>query len=253
MVSILTWPRVLLFAFLLLACSSAEASMGFPSSPNRNLSIISYEAKQLSVTNTPVNTLSPVCEVLKKKSVTRYSYKQWYYLNLAMDFLIASIWVFIALFITHIFSMGMAIILWILLFLGTIATIHEAGALGWITLLVSFCIIPTTNFPKVRKVVAGVGLVTLIVSFLAVTLIDRNQLTYVNDYSFPEYLVSSTSTNIVVIHEKIDLPYARSSKWLVYRDGRMTRMRTNELARLLQAQAGEISRFRQAEQPQKSE
>jgi len=90
----------------------------------------------------------------------------------------------------------------------------------------------------------------LVVSFLAFKLINLNGLSYLDDYAYPDYLVSSTSTNIVIVHEKMELPYRRSYKNLLFRDGRMTHVGTNELAVLLQAQAEEIRLFRQANPPQ---
>lgn len=228
--------------------------MGFPSSPNRNLSIISYEAKQLSVTNTPVNTLSPVCEVLKKKNVTAYSYKQWHYVGIAVKVCIWAACALGVLYLTQIFSRGMTFCIWILIFISYAGLDHDIGIEAVFQNLLAVCIIFTKNFPRATKLVAGVSLAILVVSLGAIGVINRNGFLYLDDYAYPEYLVSSTSTNIVVVHEKMDLPYdkyGKHMKKIIFRDGPISMVTTNELATLLQAQAEEIRRFRQTEQHKK--
>ncbi len=227
--------------------------MGNPSSPSLNLSIISRQTQYLSVTNTPVNTVQPVCEVLKKENHTRYSYKQWFFSGLAGKVCYGAVCVLITLFLTDFLSVGFIFCLWFLHSFLSFGFIHETGAWGWIPILVPPGFILTKHFPKTKKAVAVVCLIILALSLGALGLINRDGLSYLDDYSYPEYLVSSTSKNIVVVHEKIDLPYSRSYKKLLFREGRMTYLSTNELATLLQAQAEEIRLFRQANPPQKVE
>jgi len=227
--------------------------MGNAFSPSLNISIISRQTKYLSVTNTPVNTVQPVCEVLKKENVTRYSYKQWHFAGLAGKVCAAAVCALITLFLTEFLSVGFIFCLWLLHSFLSFGLIHETGAWGWIPILVPPGFILTKHFPKTKKAVTVVCLVILALSLGALGLINRDGFSYLDDYSYPEYLVSSTSTNIVVVHEKINLPYSRSYKKLLFSDGRMTYVRANELSTLLQAQAEEIRLFRQANPPQKLE
>jgi hypothetical protein len=242
--------RILCCLFLLLACSSAEASMADLSSPSYNLPFkIADQVRYLSVTNTPINTVQPVCEVLKKKNVTRYSYKQFYFSRLSGGACAISAFFLVVLLLTHSFlriSMGMSFFLLGLYFLSSFVSIHETGGAPLIIIVIAAGLVLTRDCPRVGKVLTLLCLVTLVVSFLAFKLINRNGFSYLDDYLYPEYLVSSTSTNIVVVHEKMELPYRRSYKNLLFRDGRMTHVSTNELATLLQAQADEIRKFRQA-------
>jgi hypothetical protein len=251
MISTLTLPRGLLCAFLLLACSSVEAtSISYPLSPRNNLGrIIVYQAKNLSVTNTPINTVQPVCEVLKKKNVTAYSYKQWHYAGIAVKVCIWAASALGVIFLTLAFSKGMSFFLWLLFFFSQSALNHDPGSAFVKFVLPNLLvggIILTKDFPKARKAVAGVCLAVLVVSLGAIGLINLNGFSYVDDYSYPEYLVSSTSTNRVIIHEKMELPYgSKYGKQILFRYGGIRTVRTNELARLLQAQAEEIRMFKQ--------
>jgi len=227
--------------------------MANPSSPSLNLSIISYHTKHLSVTNTPVNNVHSGCEVLKKENVTRYSYKQFYFSALSGGACVISAFFLVVLLLTHSFlriSMGKAFFLLGLMVLLSFGSILLTGPAPLIVIGIAAGLVLTRDCPRVGKVLILFCLVTLVVSFLAFQLINRNGFSYLDDYSYPEYLVSSTSTNIVVIHEKIDLPYSRSYKRILLREGRIRLVSTNELATLLQAQAEEIRLFRQATQPQ---
>jgi hypothetical protein len=245
----------ILCAFLLLAGSSAEAtSISYPLSPRNNLGrIISYQVKHLSVTNTPVNTVQPVSEVLKKKNVTAYSHKQWHYAGIAVKVCGWAACAVGVLFLTLIFSKGMTFCIWILLFLSHAGLMLYSGSVFETLVLpnlLAVFIIFTKDFPRANKVVAGVGLATFVVSLGVIGIINLNGLSYVDDYAYPEYLVSSTSTNTVVIHEKMELPYgSRYGKQILFRYGGIRTVRTNELATLLQAQAEEIRVFRQGTQP----
>ena len=253
MVSILTWPRVLLCAFLLLACSSVNASMGESlASPRYNFYFkISGHVKNLSVTNTPINTVQPVCEVLKKKNVTAYSYKQWHYVGIAGKVCGAAVCGLILLYLTDIFSMGFVFLLWIVFFFLGIGLSHDWDSVSVaLSTLLAPGIILTKYSPRARKVVTVVCLMLLVLSLGAIGVINRNGFLYLDDYAYPEYLVSSTSTNIVVVHEKMELPYdkyGKHMKKILFRDGRLMGVSPNELATLLQEQAEEISRFRQEE------
>jgi hypothetical protein len=249
----------ILCAFLLLAGSSAEASISYPFSPSRNLSIIYNEAQHLSVTNTPVNTLQPVCNVLKEKKVTGYSFKQWYVLGLSTKVFGASVFFLIVLLLTHTFlriSMGMALFLLAFFFVSSFVTIFNTGPFPFIIIGIAAGIVMTRDYPRVGKVLMGLCLATLVVSFLAMKRVNLKTFSYMDDYSFPEYLVSSTSTNRVIIHEKMELPYGKYGnvrKELLYRDGRRSFVRPHQLTALLQAQAEEIRMFKQVTQPQDKE
>jgi hypothetical protein len=244
---------------LALACSSAEAtSISYPLSPRNNLGrILYYPVKNLSVTNTPVNTVLPVCEVLKKKNATAYSYKQWYYEGIAIKVCIGAVCGLVLLFLTDIFSMGFVFLLWIVFFFLGIGLSHDWDSVSVaLSTLLAPGIILTKYSPRARKVVTVVCLMLLVLSLGAIGVINRNGFLYLDDYAYPEYLVSSTSTNIVVVHEKMDLPYDRYGKYMkkiILRDSRISTVRIDELATLLHAQAEEIRRFRQAEQSQKTE
>jgi len=222
------------------------------SSPSFNLPFkIAEQVRYLSVTNTPINTVQPVCEVLKKKNVTRYCYKQWHYVGIAVKVCGGAVCGLVILFLSDIFSMGFAFCLWSVFFLLGIGLSHDWDSVSVaLSTLLAGGIVLTKYSPRARKVVAGICLMLLVVSFLAFKLINLNGLSYLDDYAYPDYLVSSTSTNIVIVHEKMELPYRRSYKNLLFRDGRMTHVGTNELAVLLQAQAEEIRLFRQANPPQ---
>jgi hypothetical protein len=224
------------------------------SSPSYNLQLkIANQVRNLSVTNTPINTVQPVCEVFKKENVTRYSYKQFYFSRLSGGACGISAFFLVVLLLTHSFlriSMGMAFFLLGLMLLSTLLD-PAPGTL--IVFGIAAGLVLTRDCPRVGKVLTLLCLVTFVVSFLAFQLINRNGFSYLDDYSYPEYLVSSTSTNIVVVHEKIDLPYSRSYKRILLREGRIKFVSTNELATLLHAQAEDIRLFRQANSPQKAE
>jgi hypothetical protein len=225
------------------------------SSPSYNLQFkIANQVRNLSVTNTPVNTVQPVCEVLKKKNVTAYSYKQWHYLGIVKKVCAGAICGLVLLHLTDIFSMGFVFFLYLLFFILILGLNHDWDSVfAALSTLLAGGIILTKYSPKAKKAVAVVCLVVLVLSLCVIGVFNRDGVSYLDDYSYPEYLVSSTSTNIVVVHEKMELPYSRSYKKLLFREGRMTYLSTNELATLLQAQAEEVRLFRQANPPQKAE
>jgi hypothetical protein len=260
MVSILTWPRVLLFAFLLLACSSAEAT-SLTDNSRKNIYNFSKYAQSQSTTNSLINTWAPACEFLKGKQIEGCSAKQSH-LKLVFVATLCGGLFFLGLLIAICFtsSKGEAILACFIyiIFLGSLGlTAFPLLVLSVLfTTIMAPVVILTKNYIGVHKVLSGIAVVIIIVGMVGVKFADVHRFAYLEDYSFPEYFVASTSTNIVVVHEKIDLPYKRifkSRKSIIFRDGRIASVSTNELATLLRARAEEIRRFRQAEQPQKTE
>lgn len=211
MLNNLTLPRGLLCAFLLLACSSVEASISLSVPSQRNIVIFLQYAQVPAVTNSPVNTWAPACEVLKEKKVEGCSNKQSHYFNGIL---------FIGLFGP-------------VFFLGVLA-IAYAGS--------------SKKLSRRDKAIIGIAATVIVLALVGFNLVGLNRFAYMDDYSFPEYLVSSTSTNIVVVHEKMDVSHNKmfkSSRKILFIDRRIEFVSTNELAILLHAQAEEIRRFRQ--------
>jgi len=201
----------ILCAFLLLACSSAEAtsiSLSVPS--QRNITkFLQYEQVQ-AVTNSPVNTWAPACEVLKEKKVEGRSNKQSHYFNGIL---------FIGLFGP-------------VFFLGVLAIAYSGSS---------------KKLSRWDKAIIGIAATVTILALVGFNLVGLNRFAYMDDYSFPEYLVFSTSTNIVVVHEKMDVSHKKmfkSRRRILFRDRRIEFVSTNKLATLLQAQAEEIRRFK---------
>jgi hypothetical protein len=256
MISNLTLSRGLLCAFLLLASSSAEASISRFDPTRYNIRSFSQYSKVHSDTNSAVSSWAPVRDYLKETKVAGCSKKQWYFKRNLSNVFVGSMFFLVVLALTLIFSKGMVFFLWILLCLPSISIIHETEP-WWLFMILSLpCIILTKDFPRARKGLAVICLAALVVAFLAMKLIDLNRFAYMDDYSFPEYLVSSTSTNIVVVHEKMDLPYDKYGKYrkqLLFKNGRITTVRTNELGTLLQEQAEEIRMFKQGTTPKNPE
>lgn len=202
----------ILCAFLLLACSSAEASISLSVPSQRNITkFLQYEQVQ-AVTNSPVNTWAPACEVLKEKKVEGRSNKQAH--------LFSGI-IFIGLFGP-------------IFFLGVLAIAYSGSS---------------KRLSRWDKAIIGIAATVFILALVGFKLVGLNRFAYMDDYSFPEYLVSSISTNIVVVHEKMDVSYKKmfkSRRSILFRDRSMRIVSTNELATLLQAQAEEIRMFKQA-------
>jgi hypothetical protein len=210
--------RILCCLFLLLSCSSAEASISLLAPSQRNIGKFSQYAQVQSVTNSPVNTWAPACAVLKEKKIEGFSNKQ-----------------------AHLKGILILVFCGPLFFLVVLAIAYSGSS---------------KRLSRWDKALIGITATVIILSLVGLKLVGLNRYAYINDYSFPEYLVSSTSTNIIVVHEKIDLPYKkfdRTRRALIFRDHRITSVRTDELATLLQAQAEEIRLFRQANPPQKAE
>lgn len=201
----------ILCAFLLLSCSSAEASISLSVPSQRNIVNFLQYAPVQSVTNSPVNTWFPACEVLKEKKVEGHSNKQSHYFNGIL---------FIGLFGP-------------VFFLGVLAIAYSGSS---------------KRLSRWDKAIIGIAATVFILALVGFKLVGLNRFAYMDDYSFPEYLVSSISTNIVVVHEKMDVSYKKmfkSKRRILFIDRRIEFVSTNELATLLQAQAEEIRRFKQ--------
>jgi hypothetical protein len=244
--------------FLALACSSTEAT-SLTDNARKNIYNFSKYAQSQSATNSLVNTWAPACEFLKEKQIEGCSAKQSH-LKL----------VFVATLCGGLFLLGLLIAIGFSsskseTILTCFVYIACLGVLGLsvvpllflsviFTAITAPILILIKKYPGVHTVLGGIALMICIVGIVGIKFVDVHRYAYLEDYSFPEFLVSSTSTNIVVVHEKIDLPYKKfDRRGLIFRDLRITWVSTNELATLLQAQAEEIRRFRQAEQPQKTE
>lgn len=213
MISNLTLPRGLFCAFLLLAGSSAEASISLSVPSQRNIVKFGRYALVQSVTNSPVSTWAPACEVLKEKKVEGRSNKQAHLFN--------------GIILIGLFGP--------IFFLGVLAIAYSGSS---------------KRLSRWDKAIIGIAATVFILALVGLKLVGLNRFAYMDDYSFPEYLVSSTSTNIVVVHEKMDVSYKKmfkSSRSILFRDRRIRfSVSTNELATLLQAQAEEIRMFKQA-------
>jgi len=251
--------RILCCLFLLLSCSSAEATSIAHFDPTlHNIHRFSQYSKVQSETNAFVSSWAPARDFLRENKLEGCSTKQFHLTGIFTVMFVGAIFFLVVLCLTLVLSKGMVFLLWILYFIWGYALSYEQYLFMKFVLstMLVIGVILTKDFPRVRKAVAGICLMVLVVSLGARRLINPSGFSYIDDYSFPEYLVSSTSTNIVVVHEKMDLPYAkygRYRKQILFRNGRMTSVRTNELATLLQAQAEEIRLFRQANPPQKAE
>ncbi len=212
MICNLTLPKGLLCAFLLLASSSAEASISLSVPSQRNIVKFLQYAPVQSVTNSPVNTWVPACEVLKEKKVEGRSNKQAHLFN--------------GIILIGLFGP--------IFFLGVLAIAYSGSS---------------KRLSRWDKAIIGIAATVFILALVGFKLVGLNRFAYMDDYSFPEYLVSSISTNIVVVHEKMDVSYKKmfkSRRSILFRDRSMRIVSTNELATLLLAQAEEIRMFKQA-------
>lgn len=231
-----------------------------PTCPSRRniWKFLQYSPVQ-SVTNSPVITWAPACEVLKEKKVEGRSNKQAYQELLLVNVVVGILWIFGVLGVTYSSaSKGKAVLncLVYLTIIGGLAFFTYPPILGLSALLaivVAPLVILAMDNPLMNRIIRGISVVIFIAALVGWKLVGSDRFAYLDDYSFPEYLTSSTSTNIVVVHEKIDLPHKnvyKSINAILYRDRRIRTVSTNELAALLQAQAEEIHLFRQATQPQ---
>jgi len=241
--------QLLLTICIFLPVVSVNASMGYPDVVRQNMIQIRSYARYQSVTNSPVNTWTPVCEVMKQNCSKKLSARQDTLGRLFSSMSVSCVFFLFVLVLTHSYmrvSTGMAWFLWLLLFAYSVLTYLDWD--WWVPsiLLLSAGLIISRNIVAIGRWFAGVITLLLLVSLSAALLLDKKGFSYLDDYSYPEYLTLSSSTNIVVIHEKIDLRYRERRhrrRVVLFKDGRMPYITTESLVEILQAQANEIAAY----------
>jgi hypothetical protein len=107
-------------------------------------------------------------------------------------------------------------------------------------------IIGLKNLEKDKYIKVSLLLTLTLISLIlaSVVLIGRvtsDKYQYLSDYTYPEYLRVSSSSNIVLIHERLDLRPRRKS--VLFKDGRVMSLGEEELDEFLQIQETEVNNY----------
>jgi len=234
--------------FLIVPIALANASIGRPDVVRSNIRIFNNYSANLSQTNSLIASWEPLSNAIREEGRRgRTSAKQWHFsINLGTAIACCFIMLF-TLLLTHgvRISQGFALTLWLFLFIPFLGMSHESDWQGWVVVLSPTIIIALRN-EKIGTKLASLIILVAILLGISLLIITRNKFEYLNDYSFPEFLTTSSLTNIVV-HEKIDLPYRLNRygrKWVVFEGDRIERRISEEdLLRLLDIQAIEVTNY----------
>lgn len=230
-----------LILLALLPLAQVHASHGYPDFVRLNMREFVRYDKNGPATNAPVVSWAPVRELVIQEGVKRNSAKQVLIARTANILLPCCCLLLIVLGLTHVakVSRGFAWCLWLFAFLPSLGLSHEWDGWEWYFFLAAASIIVMRDSPRAGQIFAGLICVALLAAFISKGLLVDASFAYLDDYIYPRYSTVTCSTNTIAVYEKLDLR-KRPRKNVLFTDGRVRILPTNELKVLLSKQAAEV-------------